>query len=367
QAGSPREPTYLGFVVERATVDGSEAVEALDWSKTFQFSKRTRVATLAKWAETPKDVVDAKFINESFTYPLGPLLGRTWGREVAHYDQIPLIDASAEETPERATEEGPTDPGGDIFNVAAPTPRAAPAQVEVADPNASDGYRLFRFFDFEVEPGKQYRYRVRLVVSNPNYQVPDRFLVNAASAKPVYVMSEFSAPSDVISVSHDSRVYVVSVKPPLRVKDNPSGTVRAQRFVLATGEIASEEFPVAVGKVMNFYATGATSRQPRAAAGDLGDDREQGAAASAPVDYVTEALAVDLQGGESLYDRSGLTSPGELLVLGRDNRLVWQNEFVDAEAFKASVASGAGSESGSRQDNMFDPSAADQGLNGVFQ
>src|SRR6185437_15544544 len=29
-------------------------------------------------------------------------------------------------------------------------------------------HRLFRFFDFDVEPGKTYRYRIQLVLSNPN-------------------------------------------------------------------------------------------------------------------------------------------------------------------------------------------------------
>ncbi len=56
--------------------------------------------------------------------------------------------------------------------------------------------RLFRFFDFTVQPGKRYRYRVQLWWTNPNYGIPRQYLVNADDSKEAYVKTEWSAPSE---------------------------------------------------------------------------------------------------------------------------------------------------------------------------
>ena len=44
-------------------------------------------------------------------------------------------------------------------------------------------YLLFRYFDFTVTPGNSYRYRVRLVLRNPNYKRPVEELVDASVAE----------------------------------------------------------------------------------------------------------------------------------------------------------------------------------------
>ena len=54
-----------------------------------------------------------------------------------------------------------------------------------ADGQVAQGpeYRLFRFIDLAVVPGRTYRYRVKTVCWNPNLNVPSRHLVDAAIAK----------------------------------------------------------------------------------------------------------------------------------------------------------------------------------------
>lgn len=44
---------------------------------------------------------------------------------------------------------------------------------------ATSKYLLFRYFDFDVESGMAYRYRVRLKLGNPNYQLPPEELAGA--------------------------------------------------------------------------------------------------------------------------------------------------------------------------------------------
>ena len=40
-------------------------------------------------------------------------------------------------------------------------------------------YHLLRFFDYTVEPGKKYKYRVKIVIADPNYSMPTRTLAPA--------------------------------------------------------------------------------------------------------------------------------------------------------------------------------------------
>jgi hypothetical protein len=49
------------------------------------------------------------------------------------------------------------------------TMRLTPQQLEARLKTPVDRLLLFRFFDFEVQPGHAYRYRVKLVIDNPNY------------------------------------------------------------------------------------------------------------------------------------------------------------------------------------------------------
>ena len=53
-------------------------------------------------------------------------------------------------------------------------------------------YRLFRFVDVTVKPGKAYRYRVTINLWNPNYNVAAKFLEEPAQAKEPYLAAAAS-------------------------------------------------------------------------------------------------------------------------------------------------------------------------------
>jgi hypothetical protein len=57
-------------------------------------------------------------------------------------------------------------------------------------------YRLFRFVDLSVLPGRKYRYRVRLVCWNPNLNLPTRHLEDVALAKKSTLESPVSDPTE---------------------------------------------------------------------------------------------------------------------------------------------------------------------------
>lgn len=58
----------------------------------------------------------------------------------------------------------------------------------------SPEYRVFRFFDTDVEPGKAYRYRVTIRLWNPNVGLPVRYLEDASQADEVNLTSTPAEP-----------------------------------------------------------------------------------------------------------------------------------------------------------------------------
>ena len=73
-------------------------------------------------------------------------------------------------------------------------------------------YRLFRFIDFAVSPGRTYRYRVRTVCWNPNLNVASRHLVDPAIAKPATLESPNSNVTTPVVVPDGVRLLVEPMK-----------------------------------------------------------------------------------------------------------------------------------------------------------
>ncbi|GAG45896.1 unnamed protein product, partial [marine sediment metagenome] len=202
-------PVFRGYVVERAELSSPDAAGAPNWTTKFDSPTATGDA-LQKWAQAtsmPREVVPQTFIDKGqpfprLVFPLGPLVDRPWGPEVAHPPDIPLFrpeQGDFIQDPARPPEgEGDEKDPWDVLDLnrsfsgqpstyydgpraAYPQPRAgyrgsSYGSSLLGDPNQPPKYLLFRFFDFSVEPGKHYQYRARLVLNNPNYRVEPRYL-----------------------------------------------------------------------------------------------------------------------------------------------------------------------------------------------
>ena len=99
-----------------------------------------------------------------------PAQGQPEGKAV----QVPLLIHEAPAVRADLPDDMPPEGDGPVRGRAAtaadrrprrgPRPGArVPGTYELVD------YKLFRFFDLNVEPGKHYQYRVRLVLANPNH------------------------------------------------------------------------------------------------------------------------------------------------------------------------------------------------------
>jgi hypothetical protein len=159
-----------------------------------------------------------------FCSPLPQLVDGVWGFKGLHpwFVDMMVRDATARKEKEKAAREAVPD---DVFSGAGQQPGMAsmgdPAMMgsgamsgsPMAMPDGAMGsggmgsgsarqlidgveYRLFRFVDLSVLPGRKYRYRVRLVCWNPNLNLPTRHLEDVALAKKSTLESPVSDPTE---------------------------------------------------------------------------------------------------------------------------------------------------------------------------
>jgi len=83
-----------------------------------------------------------------------------------------------------------------------------------AQVTAAGNLVLFRYIDFDLEAGKSYRYRVSLVLRNPNYDQPIDQVVEPSVAMGQIRETPMSEASNVATVSPDYAYFVSRVSPP---------------------------------------------------------------------------------------------------------------------------------------------------------
>ncbi|MHB1033912.1 MAG: hypothetical protein ACYC35_03635 [Pirellulales bacterium] len=355
-AASPQSdnPEYRFYRIERAEIgpgdEGKQTAE-LTWQS---LDLKKALAERKIWATVePPEVVAAEYVHPRLSYPLGPLVGKDWDKSVAH-PKIPLAGAdatgAATETPADAPQANPDDPfagspeadasvaqprvqpggvyrrpearGYDAYRgsrrggMAMPSTTSAPAGAYAQGPTEQAApYYLFRFFDFTVEPGKRYRYRVRLVLDNPNKDfAPVNLLAEPATAKVRYGESPWSETS-LVTVPRASSLLAGSAKPAVRSGDEPSAEV-----VVRTVDVKKDTENVK--KVERIFR------------GEMANYSEK--KGTEDIRYQTDLLLCDVRGGSTLPVSKGKTAlePAELIFLDADGRLVVQSETSDSAEFQ---------------------------------
>ena len=344
-------PDYHYYFVERADVTELPASGKFKWE---QLRLDHALKVVRTWQQKPQPVVDKRFIHRKLTFPLPPLADRDWGEEAVSVPEIPLastergrwggrgvggFEMGMDEMPGRVGEAGFADE----------QPKEADEEEEEADleedPFADDrdarrkrlaqqrktkkeepAYYLFRFFDFTVEPGRRYRYRVRLLLRNPNYEVNARFLRDEKFGVGKGIETEPTPWTDVVTVPRDDRLLALSVKPSFRAAGEPSAKFMLVKFLDKTGEKVCEE-------VDKFIRGQFVSHCPDEKRTRRDEEPEE------IVKYETGSVLLDVRGGYRL-DMQGRELPpnsrdpslnalGEVLILDPDGQLIVQNELDD--------------------------------------
>ncbi|MEX2176167.1 MAG: hypothetical protein WD872_17530 [Pirellulaceae bacterium] len=222
-------------------------------------------------------------------------------------------------------------------------------------------YKLVRFTDTTVEPGKFYSYRLQVLLHDPNHPavgyappaaagldstVRDRIreldAMDAKSTRPnnrtFWVESPWSVPSKPVSLPSTSRFFAGAVSQPASTVivlgrpavsgSQPSATALAVMFDPAKAVDVPTEAEVFRGSIMNFVQDAQVFHPVTHRVVDLTKHTIQ-----------TDAVVADMRGGETIpsLDKkadSSLTTPGELLFVDAAGNLHVHNETEDIESFR---------------------------------
>jgi hypothetical protein len=390
-------PRYLGFFIERAEVAPGKELEwqhvaLYDGQKKSLTANaslsagpnhaigasavdKLYAAAAKDWAGGPAaDVVDERLANRVLTLPLPPLVGRNWGSSATH-PKIHINPSELEEkfeqpTPQLVSDDQPTaitsafgrssaqlqsGPGirmmGRMPNSFGYGPgswrhnanygelgtayRSGPA-ANSADPHAlapGVDYYLLRFFDFTVQPGRKYKYRVKLALADPNYDMSSKTLAPAVldrqdkaaksnhGRKPIFrLVDDWSSPSPTVGIPIGGNIRLVGVKRPSleKLNDEPSSDLIVEAFALDKNgnamQAATAEPKVQCGDVINLVRD----------AEYLGPgyiDFQQ------DFRFFTGTTLVDMDGGTKLS--RDFSAPSRVLLMGPAGQLFIHTELDD--------------------------------------
>ncbi|HEY2146782.1 MAG TPA: hypothetical protein VGH32_02525, partial [Pirellulales bacterium] len=195
-------------------------------------------------------------------------------------------------------------------------------------------HKLFRFTDFDVEPGHTYQYRIQLVLRNPNFGQPPELLAIPQPKPLPYAdtpWSEMSAPTTVPVLT---KVIVETIERPKKgepkakagvlawLKKDPSGN--------STGVELLAKSDLNLGDVANFI-----QKKISAVIDPVNRNVHDFTA-----DFVSNAALVDMHGGGDEKTSPDGGGQGELLVLvvgrnGAPDQLAVVNQAVDKFALDA--------------------------------
>jgi hypothetical protein len=349
---------YRGVKVERTEIgDRGEEVKKVEVSfggpRVQEFRNR--------WPATATEIAPPNVVDPMLTSVLPPLSHRSWGEHVVHPPEITPVTTTTQTSAPKPTPEKPAPATGpkneDVFGAFEAKPNepahTAAATTPTAEATAASEpkYKLFRYFDDSVVPGKQYRYRVQLVLANPNrkeLKIDPSLLANPASAEKPLLVSEWSEASDVVGVPLDDRLFAMEVK-----QRQPNlGMVK---WLEATGLNAITETTAEPGQLTNYKkavkaAAAAPEEQPVASpAEDLGLLAEPGKPAKKEkkvirkspttegpiVDFASNFVLLDTRGGERLAGRDrSANEPAEYILLAPNGRLIFREELIDAPEYQ---------------------------------
>jgi hypothetical protein len=323
-------PDYQYFQVERAEVSNNSGDGQLQWE---QRPVRSMYDLKNRWSGTSDDLVDAKYFPPprngiSFAFPLGPLVNESWDDKVSH-PQIALYEAELRDRtviqPVSAIVEE-EDPFGNATNM---TPSPLQRNRNLASGQYGGGILassekpdilFMRYIDYDVQPEKKYCYRVKLILQNPNWKVPKKYLETTNLGESQYLKTAWSQPTPIVSVPRATKIELVAA-------DTRRGyaLVKLVHFDLQTGGNLTNEFKVNRGEIMNYYnqeyysPINSASRQENDLPSLIPSLRKP--TESRQVDYVTNQILVDFQAGNRLPGRHRQTGPSSILLMDGDGNL----------------------------------------------
>lgn len=228
-------------------------------------------------------------------------------------------------------------------------------------------YKLVRFIDQTVEKGRQYRYRVKVLVEDPNYpesydapslagldpvaQARVRALqakdAKSGKRKTTYLPSEYSTVSDVVTLPPAEWFYAGKVEPESYQQLDSANNKRYPTFktqaatalVVVQDEKKAVDVPakweVYKGSAINFTLPAPGDIAPREIEvihPALGEKRK-----IEKYSFQTNAVVADMRGGDDIplvtVRTTALKAPGEILFVDSAGNMHVRDEVDDIEYF----------------------------------
>ena len=268
---------FWDFVLERKTAIAGPDPWAGKWEKV---DIQVALDILDKVDDFDIDKVDASLTDAVFTAPLPLRVAGYWGSHATHpriktlteeqaEQQALLIQKTVEAQQKANSSQGDRKNGfagrqHDVRSIRQNMTQDRAIMVERAAQKAygAEGYQsftgdmaggqnrqlsmdgaklasagrllLFRYLDFDIEPGNAYRYRVQLVLKNPNYERSIVDLVDPSSAAGETRKTPFSAPSTAVYVKNDTKFFLTKIKR-ASGRNNASATIDVFQWSAETG------------------------------------------------------------------------------------------------------------------------------------
>ncbi|MGI9456787.1 MAG: hypothetical protein ACR2NU_09505, partial [Aeoliella sp.] len=185
-------------------------------------------------------------------------------------------------------------------------------------------FLMLRFFDLSVQPGKRYKYRIKLIMKDPNYQQrkSDLDAKVLARERKEYIRGEWSEPSPTISIPQAGIIRVAESKSTgSGFNSEPTAQMLVESFGLDEKGYARQAYKTIEsrrGAVMNFH-------------GEVEVLVDGGRFIEKIEDFSidTGVTVLDLDGGEK-FTRE-MIAPTQALFMDSSGRLYLRDELYDEQ------------------------------------
>jgi len=186
-------------------------------------------------------------------------------------------------------------------------------------------YWLLRFMDFTVEPGKKYKYRVKLILRDPNFGVDKSFLAPAVLDRKQSIaryVADWSEPSPTVGIPLAGSVRLAEAKPKSEklYNDEPSVSLMVESF-----ELDSQGAPIQAAKELKDFRRGFVANTVQDARYLEPDGRATNLRKS--FKFLTGITLLDIRGGDRLA--RDVNAPARALLMGPAGDLYLRNELDD--------------------------------------
>ena len=418
--GKRDKPAFLSFEAERVDVSGDpdREIQENEW-QPVKSSNHYIGKEVPKWNGTANDTyVPTDHLDEQIVMPCPPIMMRNlkpfmWhpklplrGQAGKIKDQIAAIDGADKPTEEELIPgmaaarkrkndgasldgAGGIDPGMDNMDNMDDMDDMAGMEAGMDGMDGMGGggesfleeevpvdYKLVRFYDFDVQPGHSYRYRIRLILedpNNPNITANRELTVHTAPEvhtlnddvrlrlrelndernRKFFRYSPWSAPTATAHFPKPEQVLVNTVQAPkINIHETHKFTLDEPKGVVKTivwDETRAVDVPidrvVLRGSILNFPiqypklpANWTTPWQQTSI--DLSGKYQYAHPFSHQIKNLnsfsskTDWFIADIQGGENIGTKDDpLYSPGEFAIIDANGNLIIRNELEDADEF----------------------------------